>query len=176
MNYYSYYYFFFVFGLQACLLLVAASSSSSSNIFLSGDVLKDHRYAGRNLLQQQLNCPISFEFANYTILTSKCKGPDYPPKQCCAALGDFACQYAKYINDASYKCSSDMFSYIKQHTGYPQGLFSSECRENIPCPGDSPTSSPDDANAATADDIAHLFNLQTLIFVFTLLTLSFCRI
>ncbi|KAH7660293.1 hypothetical protein IHE45_16G089600 [Dioscorea alata] len=175
MNYY-YYYFFFVFGLQACLLLVAAaSSSSSSNIFLS-DVLKDQRYAGRNLLQTKRKCQQSFEFANYTILTSKCKGPDYPKNQCCSALGDFACQYAQLINDASYDCSSIMLTYIYQHTGYPQGLFSSECRENIPCSVDSPTSSPiADANAATVDDIALLFIPQTLIFVFTFLSLHFCH-
>ncbi|XP_039142316.1 GPI-anchored protein LLG1-like [Dioscorea cayenensis subsp. rotundata] len=133
MNYY-YYFFFFVFGLQACLLLVVASSSSSSNIFISGDVLKDQRYAGRNLLQTKRKCPLSFEFANYTILTSKCKGPDYPKKQCCSALGDFACPYAKYINDISSECSSDMFSYIDQHSGYPRGLFSSECRRRHTLP------------------------------------------
>ncbi|KAM0942537.1 putative GPI-anchored protein LORELEI [Dioscorea sansibarensis] len=161
-------YFYFV-----CLFLVGAigvpsssSSSFSSHIFISGDVLKDHRYAGRNLLQATQKCPLNFEFANYTILTSKCKGPDYPAKQCCAALGDFACQYAKFINDPSYDCSAIMFSYIDQRTDYEHGLFASECREDIPCPGVSPTSSP---SAADDDDAFFVIPLQILISVFILL-------
>ncbi|GJR19921.1 GPI-anchored protein LLG1-like protein [Tanacetum coccineum] len=37
---------------------------------------------GRNLLQAKKPCPVNFEFMNYTIITSQCKGPSYPHELC----------------------------------------------------------------------------------------------
>ncbi|KHN01505.1 GPI-anchored protein LORELEI, partial [Glycine soja] len=36
-------------------------------------------HTGRNLLQAKKSCPVNFEFLNYTIITCKCKGAQYPP-------------------------------------------------------------------------------------------------
>lgn len=55
---------------------------------------------------------MSFEGANYTVITSRCKGPLYQQTLCCGALKDFACPYSTYINDASTNCAATMFSYI----------------------------------------------------------------
>ncbi|AQK74368.1 LORELEI-LIKE-GPI ANCHORED PROTEIN 3 [Zea mays] len=74
-------------------------------------------------------CPVNFEFQNYTIITSKCKGPKFPASQCCAALKEFACPFNNYLNDESNECASTMFSYINLYGKYPPGLFSSECKE-----------------------------------------------
>lgn len=74
-------------------------------------------------------CPVNFEFLNYTIITSQCKGPQYLPKLCCAAFKEFACPYVVQINDLTNDCASTMFSYINLYGKYPPGLFASECRE-----------------------------------------------
>lgn len=74
-------------------------------------------------------CPISFEFQNYTIITSQCKGPKFPASQCCAAFKEFACPYNTYLNDESNDCATIMFTYINLYGKYPPGLFSSECKE-----------------------------------------------
>ncbi|PKA51224.1 GPI-anchored protein LORELEI [Apostasia shenzhenica] len=74
-------------------------------------------------------CPISFEFMNYTIITSKCKGPRYLADPCCSSFKEFACPYTEQINNLTYDCASTMFSYINLYGHYPPGLFSSECRE-----------------------------------------------
>lgn len=89
-------------------------------------------------------CPVNFEFQNYTIITSQCKGPSYPAKQCCAALVEFACPFADEINDSSNDCASTMFSYINIYGKYPPGLFASECKgdkNGLPCPDSNSTSS-----------------------------------
>ncbi|KAL0306184.1 UNVERIFIED_CONTAM: GPI-anchored protein LLG1 [Sesamum radiatum] len=86
-------------------------------------------------------CPVNFEFQNYTIITSKCKGPQYPPNLCCSALKDFACPFADEINDITNDCASTMFSYINLYGKYPPGLFASECREGklgLECPAPPP--------------------------------------
>ena len=75
------------------------------------------------------DCPVSFEFQNYTIITSKCKGLKFPASQCCAALKEFACPFYMYLNDDSNSCASTMFTYINLNGKYPPGLFSSECKE-----------------------------------------------
>lgn len=72
---------------------------------------------------------MNFENQNYTIVTSKCKGPNYPPKICCDAFKEFACPFAEAISDLKTDCSSTMFSYINIYGKYPPGLFSSQCRE-----------------------------------------------
>lgn len=89
-------------------------------------------------------CPVSFEFLNYTIITSQCKGPNYPPQQCCAAFKEFACPYADELNDLTNDCASIMFSYINIYGHYPPGLFASECKEGpegLACPALPPSQS-----------------------------------
>ena len=85
---------------------------------------------------------MSFEFLNYTIITSKCKGPNYPPNLCCPAFKEFACPYADALNDLTNDCASTMFSYINLYGKYPPGLFASECREGkegLACPAPAPS-------------------------------------
>ncbi|KAG8365200.1 hypothetical protein BUALT_Bualt18G0079600 [Buddleja alternifolia] len=91
----------------------------------------------RRLLQAMKHCPVNFEFQNYTILTSKCKGPDYLPKPCCSAFKEFACQFVEEIDDLTNDCASVMFNYINLKGKYPAGLFASLCREGkegLACP------------------------------------------
>lgn len=80
---------------------------------------------------------MNFEFLNYTVITSQCKGPKFPAKECCGSFKEFACPYAEEINDLTTDCASTMFSYINLYGRYPPGLFSSECREGkegLACP------------------------------------------
>ncbi|KAE8706579.1 hypothetical protein F3Y22_tig00110392pilonHSYRG00230 [Hibiscus syriacus] len=96
------------------------------------------------ILQTKKACPVNFEFLNYTIITSRCKGPKFPPESCCSALKDFACPYVEQINDLTNECSSTMFSYINLYGKYPPGLFASECREGklgLACPALAPSAS-----------------------------------
>ncbi|XP_052207284.1 GPI-anchored protein LLG1 isoform X6 [Diospyros lotus] len=119
--------------------------SASASTFISGDVFGDQVSIGRNLLQAKKACPVNFEFLNYTIITSKCKGPRYPADMCCAALAEFACPYADELNDLSNDCASTMFSYINLYGKYPPGLFANECKgdkKGLPCPASSPAESP----------------------------------
>lgn len=91
-------------------------------------------------------CPVNFEFLNYTVIVSRCKGPRYPPKECCGAFKDFACPYVEYINDLTTDCASTMFSYINLYGRYPPGLFASECREGkegLACLAPPPSESED---------------------------------
>ncbi|GFZ12860.1 similar to LORELEI-LIKE-GPI-ANCHORED PROTEIN 1 [Actinidia rufa] len=107
------------------LLTHALSVSSSASTFISA-------------------CPVNFEFLNYTIITSQCKGPRYPPKPCCAALKEFACPYANELNDLTNDCATTMFSYINLYGKYPPGLFSSQCRdgkEGLDCSAPQPSES-----------------------------------
>ncbi|GMJ11605.1 hypothetical protein HRI_004829700 [Hibiscus trionum] len=116
--------FFFLLGFSAC-------TSISDGVFSSFTA------TGRNLLQTKKACPVNFEFLNYTIITSRCKGPKFPPQSCCSAFKDFACPHAEQINDLTTDCASTMFSYINLYGKYPPGLFASECREGklgLACP------------------------------------------
>uniref|UniRef100_M4CF58 GPI-anchored protein LLG1-like domain-containing protein n=2 Tax=Brassica campestris TaxID=3711 RepID=M4CF58_BRACM len=74
---------------------------------------------------------------NYTIITSQCKGPKYPPKKCCSAFKEFACPYADQLNDFRNDCATTMFSYINLYGKYPPGLFANSCQEKggLKCPG-----------------------------------------
>ncbi|RAL37816.1 hypothetical protein DM860_000510 [Cuscuta australis] len=104
---------------------------------------------GRSLLQIPKECPISFEFKNYTIITSQCRGPHYPPKQCCDAFVRFACPFAPYLNNFT-ECSKSMFDYLNLRAQYPTGLFSSLCkgdREGLPCFASAPPVSQPDADS-----------------------------
>ncbi|XP_044472747.1 GPI-anchored protein LLG1-like [Mangifera indica] len=126
------------------ILFVFLFVGLSSSAFLSDDVFGSHAATGRNLLQAKKACPVNFEFQNYTIITSQCKGPDYPANSCCNAFKEFACPFADEINDLTTDCASTMFSYINLHGKYPPGLFAAECREDkegLPCPALPPSMS-----------------------------------
>ncbi|KAK9134108.1 hypothetical protein Scep_013636 [Stephania cephalantha] len=108
-------------------------------------------------------CPVNFEYLNYTIMTSQCKGPKYPPNLCCGALKEFACPYADQLNDVSNDCASTMFSYINLYGKYPPGLFASECREGkqgLECPALPP--------GQPANDTNHAFTLRKTLSFFIL--------
>ncbi|CAL5405208.1 unnamed protein product [Camellia sinensis] len=99
------------------------------------------------------SCPVDFEFKNYTIITSQCKGPKYPPNIWCAAFKEFACPYVDELNDLTNDCASTIFSYINLHGKYPASLFSIECHEGkrgLECP---PTSSTESANVSSGNQI-----------------------
>ncbi|CDP13646.1 unnamed protein product [Coffea canephora] len=136
---------------QFCAILVfflSLLASNSASTFLSEGIFGHHIAQGRNLLQATTACPVNFEFQNYTIITSQCKGPQYPPNLCCKALKDFACPFAEQVNDLSNDCATTMFSYINLNGKYPPGLFASECREGkegLECPALAPSLS---ANAS----------------------------
>ncbi|PON87810.1 GPI-anchored protein LORELEI [Trema orientale] len=120
-------FFFFFFS---CTLLIGLAASSFTPTFLSDSVFESHGFAAsRSLLQAKKSCSINFESQNYTIITSKCKGPQYPPQACCQAFKEFACPFADAINDAQSDCASTMFSYINLYGKYPPGLFALQCRE-----------------------------------------------
>ncbi|CAA2984735.1 GPI-anchored protein LLG1-like [Olea europaea var. sylvestris] len=131
-----------------CYLILAVFLSLfaglSASTFISDSIFGSSGSTGRNLLQAKKSCPVNFEFQNYTIITSKCKGPLYPPSLCCPAFKDFACQFADDINDLTNECASIMFNYINLEGKYPPGLFSSECKEGkqgLECPALPPSES-----------------------------------
>ncbi|KAG6756856.1 hypothetical protein POTOM_040299 [Populus tomentosa] len=114
-------------------------------------VFESHASTGRNLLQTKKACPVNFEFLNYTIITSQCKGPQYPPSSCCASFKEFACPYANLINDLTNECASIMFSYINLNGKYPPGLFSNECKDGklgLECPAPPPSEPASDKNGS----------------------------
>jgi hypothetical protein len=76
-------------------------------------------------------CSADFQFKNYTILTSQCKGPKFLPAGCCNGFKDFACPYADDINDMTNDCAITMFNYINLYGRYPPGLFANICTEGI---------------------------------------------
>ncbi|XP_020182349.1 GPI-anchored protein LLG1 isoform X2 [Aegilops tauschii subsp. strangulata] len=118
--------------------VLAGLASASASPFLSDSLFQGSTGStGRSLLQTKNDCPMSFETQNYTILTNKCKRPQYPPTECCDAFKEFACPFAAYINNQSTNCADTMFSYI-DFRGYPKGLFANEClkgKEGVSCEG-----------------------------------------
>nr|XP_051231007.1 GPI-anchored protein LLG1-like [Lolium perenne] len=86
---------------------------------------------GRSLLQIKKNCPVNLETANYTEVTSRCKGPVYKESLCCAAFRDFACPYGVYINDMTTNCATIMLSYLRLYGSYPPGLFANTCKQDL---------------------------------------------
>ncbi|KAI6688615.1 hypothetical protein NL676_025443 [Syzygium grande] len=111
------------------ILLTCSSKTAPFATPISDDLFESQALAGRHLLQAKQSCPVNFESLNYTIITSKCKGPPYPPKAFCGAFKEFACPYAHVLNDPKNDCASTMFSYINLYGKYPPGLFATECRE-----------------------------------------------
>ncbi|CAN8301739.1 unnamed protein product [Cochlearia groenlandica] len=106
-------------------------------------------------------CPVSFEFMNYTVITSRCKAPIYPPKECCAAYKDFACPYSDDLNDLSNDCVATMFTYLNLRGNYPIGLFANQCQETqkgLECPALPPAATTSsDENAASTDASSRLW-------------------
>ncbi|KAA8527128.1 hypothetical protein F0562_008643 [Nyssa sinensis] len=119
-----------------------SAGSASASAFISDCIFGLRASTSRNLLQAKKACPVNFEFLNYTIFTTRCKGPQYPPNACCPAFKEFACPYADVLNDLTNDCATTMFSYINLHGKYPPGLFASVCREGkdgLSCKAESPT-------------------------------------
>ncbi|KAG8498311.1 hypothetical protein CXB51_006869 [Gossypium anomalum] len=88
-------------------------------------------------------CDEDFTKKNYTIITSSCKGPEYPKNNCCRALKDFACPFSEKVNDLTNDCARTMFSYINLYGKYPPGLFAHLCHEGqkgLACDADPPAS------------------------------------
>ncbi|KAL4618350.1 hypothetical protein ACB092_06G003900 [Castanea dentata] len=140
---------FFSAILLSYLLMGLPVSSSSPSTFISDVVFESQSFTGRNLLQAKKACPVNFEFLNYTIITSKCKGPNYPAALCCGSFKEFACPYAEVINDLTNDCATTMFSYINLYGNYPPGLFANECKEGkegLACPAQAPSVSSNDEN------------------------------
>ncbi|XP_058208853.1 GPI-anchored protein LLG1-like [Rhododendron vialii] len=132
--------FFLLVGVFFLAAGFSVSASASASTFISDDVFEDRASFGRNLLQTKNPCPVNFEFLNYTIVTSQCKGPLYLPSLCCGALTEFACPYVDDLNDLTNDCASTMFSYINLYGKYPPGLFASECKDGkqgLACNGTS---------------------------------------
>uniref|UniRef100_M8BRG9 GPI-anchored protein LLG1-like domain-containing protein n=1 Tax=Aegilops tauschii TaxID=37682 RepID=M8BRG9_AEGTA len=152
-----------VLMLRAAVLAVVAGfaaagfiSSWSAVILVtaldSHDALQSHSH-GRSLLQAKKECPVTFEGANYTLITSKCKGPLYQPALCCAALAEFACPYDTYINDLATNCAATMFSLIHLYGKYPAGLFANTCKGDnlgLKCPEDVPQVQPGEEGKSSA--------------------------
>lgn len=110
-------------------------------------------------LSMVTECSVNFEFMNYTVITSQCKGPKYPAKECCSSFKEFACPYAEQINDLSSDCANTMFSYINIYGSYPPGIFSNECQEGkkgLECPA-MPPNSLADLNAAATTACSHVW-------------------
>nr|XP_043618872.1 GPI-anchored protein LLG1 [Erigeron canadensis] len=140
------------FLLVFCCCLISFSTSSPLSISDGVFSSSDSSSFGRALLQAKKPCPVNFEFMNYTIITSQCKGPRYPADICCQAFKDFACPYADDLNDLSNECSTTMFSYINLYGSYPPGLFSSLCRDDkvgLICPASAPGSGRNGVGADT---------------------------
>ncbi|KAK9070635.1 hypothetical protein SSX86_011037 [Deinandra increscens subsp. villosa] len=157
------------------LLCCIYTSSSSIPVSISDGVFSSQLSTGRSLLQAKKPCPVNFEFMNYTIITSRCKGPRYPADICCQAFKDFACPYSDELNDLSNECSSTMFSYINLYGNYPPGLFSSLCRDDkigLICPALAPGARRNDVTADTnnghsiSSPILFTFIVGYLIFLF----------
>ncbi|XP_056851630.1 GPI-anchored protein LLG3-like isoform X2 [Raphanus sativus] len=93
------------------------------------DEFESHPATSRALLQAKTPCKEDFASKNYTIITSRCKGPNYPAKACCSAFKDFACPFAEALNDEKTECASTMFSYVNIYGRYPPGIFANMCKE-----------------------------------------------
>ncbi|XP_023525701.1 GPI-anchored protein LLG1-like isoform X3 [Cucurbita pepo subsp. pepo] len=170
------------FGVMFCLIWRTFKCTKFLNELVSDEIFGSETSVGRRLLQTKKACPVSFEFLNYTIITSKCKGPLYSPKLCCSALTELSCPYVDVMNDMTTLCASTMFSYINLHGKYPPGLFSSICREGdqglacpqLPAPS-HPNSTPLSKRPSPAIIVASGLVLLFSWPFFTLRATHFCR-
>ncbi|XP_047973408.1 GPI-anchored protein LLG1-like [Salvia hispanica] len=150
--------------IQLVFFLLILAAPLSCSVLISDAVVGHQVGNGRSLLQISKPCPVDIEHLNYTILTSKCKGPDYPPDQCCSAYKELACPIVDQLNDGSNDCAEKLFSYIPTVGQYPAFLFSSICRDGkdgLYCslPPPSPTS-----NVATLVALGHPILVGLLFF------------
>ncbi|RWR97173.1 GPI-anchored protein LLG1 [Cinnamomum micranthum f. kanehirae] len=146
------------------ILFFLWTSFASSSFISDGAFDSCGSSTGRSLLQNKKNCPVNFEFQNYTIITSQCKGPHYSQNACCTAFKEFACPFADELNDVSNDCASTMFSYINLNGRYPPGLFASFCREGkegLACPASAPLA--DDTNANAGQKLENLSALLIIL-------------
>ncbi|KAI5066092.1 hypothetical protein GOP47_0018716 [Adiantum capillus-veneris] len=123
----------------------------------------------RHLLQVLTPCSVNFQVQNYTIITSECKGPQYPANACCAAFVKFACPFFEELNDNTTDCANTMFNYINIYGRYPSGLFANECRgddKGLPCPGNSTA-----PNTNGARDVKHSQQLWWLVSIISTIVL-----
>ncbi|XP_057540436.1 GPI-anchored protein LLG1-like [Amaranthus tricolor] len=119
--------FLYIFTVFFILFIGLPSTYASSSDYLQ---LPQFSSTRRHLLQAVKDCQLDVQSWNYTIVTSKCKGPKYPAKPCCEAFKDLACPNAKDLNDLSNNCATTMFSYINLYGKYPPGLFANICRDS----------------------------------------------
>ncbi|QHO12112.1 uncharacterized protein DS421_15g504050 [Arachis hypogaea] len=77
--------------------------------------------------KQVESCSVNFEFANYTIITSKCKRPNYPPKECYGAFKEFAYPYADVLNDLQ----NDIYLRIQERIGLIPGVDEHELQDKV---------------------------------------------
>nr|XP_043635068.1 GPI-anchored protein LLG1-like [Erigeron canadensis] len=124
----------FLFLLFCCVIYSSTCCFSSplsiSDGVFSGSSDSPSSSFGRALLQEnnQKLCPLDFVSMNYTIITSKCKAPEYPAEICCKAFRDFACPYWVYLNDLSTECAVIMFTSVRRY--YPPGIFAESCQHS----------------------------------------------
>ncbi|XP_039020203.1 GPI-anchored protein LLG3-like [Hibiscus syriacus] len=121
-------FFFLVF-----FFLITGFATSSTHILHR--VLRESK--GHRVPKHSIPCQHDFQTMNYTIITSKCKGPDSPKRDCCNALLDFVCPIADIINDDKTDCAVLMFCSIRQHGDYPPSMFFNMCRNGthaLNCP------------------------------------------
>ncbi|XP_075503069.1 GPI-anchored protein LLG1-like isoform X1 [Primulina tabacum] len=167
-------------GMKCCLFVIVfldLSTSFEASPFISDGIFGSHDSGERRLLQRRTPCPASFEFQNYTIITSKCKGPEYPPDLCCSSFKEFACPFVDSLNDLRNDCAEIMFSYIYINGNYPTGLFASICREGkdgLECPGVPPPSMlSENANKNLSRNIRELLPITMLMVASLALTLQY---
>ncbi|KAK3184144.1 hypothetical protein Dsin_031430 [Dipteronia sinensis] len=132
------------------------------------DAFESYGTTGRTLLQTKTKCTEDFENKNYTIITSQCKGPQYPAEKCCQALKDFACPFADKINDLTSDCSATMFSYINIYGKFPPGLFANKCREGkqgLECKDVVPVKSGCHVAAATSQTTMLMLAAGIIVFI-----------
>lgn len=117
---------------------------------------------------------MSFEFENYTIITSQCKGPNYPAGPCCKAFKEFACPFVDELNDISNICSETMFSYITLIGNYTADLFGSICvegKDGLDCSEFLPPEPDDTTSGAGATHNTHQLLVFTTSFLVPLLSM-----
>ncbi|XP_010540877.1 PREDICTED: GPI-anchored protein LORELEI [Tarenaya hassleriana] len=110
-------------------LQILILSGFALSLPLSHDALETHAATSRALLQAKMPCKEDFANKNYTVITSRCKGPNYQAGMCCEAFKEFACPLAEAINDDKTDCATTMFSYINLYGRYPPGIFANMCKE-----------------------------------------------
>ncbi|CAH8314562.1 unnamed protein product [Eruca vesicaria subsp. sativa] len=101
----------------------------ASSLHISLDEFESHPATSRALLREKKPCKEDFANKDYTIITSRCKGPNYQANECCSAFKEFACPYAEAISDKTTECAAEMFYFIEIYGHYPLRLFVDMCSE-----------------------------------------------